>query len=123
MVKKAFFVILIMSIIFTVHCSSSNSSDSEFEFIVRGTVKVDNEPYENALVEFGIRLSTAGTFDSTTRQTDSNGEYEFSRKLNSANLGRSRYRIRAQNPLNQVWSDYREGAISLDKPRIQNFFF
>ena len=122
--EKNVSVILIL-FLFTLfmNCGSSDTGEEEQDFIVRGTVSVNGELYEGALVEFGYRLSTNGTFSDTRIPTDSSGAYEFVTKFRPGNLGRSRYRIRAQNPLTEVWGDYREAGISLGVPREQNFYF
>jgi len=123
MIRKSFLFLTIFTFLFLCYCGDSGSSNSNSQFIIKGTVYVDSQPHQGALVEFGVRLSTAGTFDANTKYTDSDGEYEFKTTLNPANLGRSRYRIRVQDPSILVWTDYREGAISIDEPRIQDFHF
>ncbi|RKY87134.1 hypothetical protein DRQ09_04960 [candidate division KSB1 bacterium] len=123
MFRKLIIFVITLVLILSIGCKKSSNSSLESPFIVKGVVKVSDEPYSSAMVEFGYRLSTAGTFYDMSKLTDENGEYEFKVILNPANLGRSRYRIRAKNPLTGSWSSYQEGGISLDKPRIHNFYF
>jgi len=105
-------------------CSKSGGDVPQDNFTLEGTVYVDQVPTVNVTVEFG-RKDTIYDFawDETTRLTDSDGKYSFSFNTGSGARADAQYRIRAKNPLNEVWSNYKMGGAPPGQTIVENFNF
>ena len=102
---------VIFLVLFLFSCSKGNDSDSAPGFIITGTVFVDNQPTPNVNVECGYSEETGVGHDwkNSTKKTDSDGKYRY--EMNKME-GIYRYHVKAQNPLNNVWSNYIQSTVT-----------
>jgi len=117
---------LVMLVLLLCHCSKSGGDEFGI-FLVDGTVYVDNVPTPDVAIEYGdtkVRTSVSGTqtsWSSSTIATDAEGKYhlEIQKRLGGA----SNYHVRAENPLNLVWSDYYQGIVMEGLGKVHDFRF
>ena len=100
-------------------CSSGNeSTQEEGQLIIEGIVYVNEVPTAEVLVECYI------SGQRHSGHTDENGQYT----LSGVGAGRTRtysanYAVRAMNPLNDTWSELRNGTAPVGATLTVDFYF
>jgi len=116
-------LVLFLFALLMCYCSSGSDSEDVDPFTIQGTCYLDGEPISGIEIDFGIAKADQEkeiTFDSTIRQSDSEGKFKFENKLLKGNY---QYRIRAKSPITTVWTSYQQSAALIGQTVTRDFHF
>jgi len=119
-------VLILFFIILVFLCCCSKEEEQIFTYTVNGTVYVESVPAPNVRVEAkylgGETHEGHNWYNLGDMLTDSDGKYEFVLEKNESRGWR--FQVRAQNPLNGVWSEWKEsGSVAAGASFTVNFNF
>jgi len=116
--KLAIYSVLILAVLFYCKKDSSNNSSSE-NVTITGTVYLDNVPTEDVTVEATFSVVSPRVF---TKSTGENGKYTFSEPPTRPNTYFVSCKIRALNPIDNIWTEFTTQRISVGETFTKDFY-